>query len=202
MPGDVIRDTLDTVIGWHLQELIFKLGASTPLAPEDVLARDWQRDLKTRGYQIVVAPLTADSEPAQNSALALTLRDLAAVADGDVRGGPEGDDLAVQDMTQSVAEALFARPGTAGYDVPPEWWATGVGRLCRLALAVATGDDDLMPIAEAAAQLGVSVQAVTNAIASGRVQAVSNPDSRSERQGRRLVFRAEVERWQREREGR
>lgn len=202
MSADPISDTLGTALGWHLQELIFKLGASTPLAPDGVSARDWQRALKERGYQLVAAPLTANTEPAQNSALALTLRDLAAVADGDVRGGPEADETAVRDLTQSVAEALFARPGTAVYDVPADWWASGVGRLCRLALAVATGDDDLMRITEAATQLGVTEGAVRQAITAGRLAAVANPAAANPRHGGRLVFRAEVEAWQRAREER
>lgn len=200
--SDATRDTLDTLLGWHLNQLEFRLGASDALAPEGVAARDWQRELKQRGYGLYRVPLDGSTEPAQNSDLALTLRDLAVVADGDVRGGPEGDEVAVQDMIQAVAESLFSRPGTAAYDVPADWWASGVGRLCRLALAVAEGDDSLIPIAEAAQRLGITINSVVRAIESGRLRAVAEPDTPNPQHGRRLVFAAEVERWQRQREER
>lgn len=200
--SDATRDTLNQLIGWHLRELEFRLGASIALAPEGVSAADWQREQKQRGYMLYRVPLDGGTEPARNSALALTLRDLAAVADGEVRGGPEGDEVAVQDMIQTVAESLFSRPGTAAYDVPADWWASGVGRLCRLALAVAEGDDSLIPIAEAAQRLGVTINTVVRAIEAGRLRAVAEPDAPNPQHGRRLVFAAEVERWQREREGR
>lgn len=135
-----------------------------------------------------------------NSDLGLTLQDLAAVAEGEDRSADPGE---VHDQVQSVCEALFARPGTAAYDIPPDWWATGVGRLCRLALAVVTGGEDLMTIAEAAAELGVTTQAVSGAISRGDLRAVTDPEGgqRNQYGARRLVFRDEVERLRQERGG-
>lgn len=153
-----------------------------------------------RGSSAGVSPPT--DETLLNSDLGLTLADLAAVADGEDRGTDAED---VQGMVQSVAEALFARPGTAVYDVPPDWWLSGVGRLCRIAQSVVSGDDDLMSIAEAAALLGVTTQTVSIAIRTGRLQAVAQPSRRprppKRPRGRRLVLRSEVERWQAQRDG-
>ena len=52
--------------------------------------------------------------------------------------------------------------------------------------------EDVLTLAEAAKLLGVSVQAVAQALDRGALTTVIDPDAPS-RQGRRLVLRAEVE---------
>lgn len=148
------------------------------------------------------ALVTAHPGPADllSSNLGLTLQDIAAVADGTDRAPPPGR-LAAD--IQAVCEACHAPASGGDYRIPADWWRSGVGRICRLAQSGAGGDADLMTIAAAAAALGVTTQAVSNALRAGKLRAMPSAGSDQPARGTRtrLVYRDEVEKWKEAREG-
>ncbi len=133
-------------------------------------------------------PVSIDVE---RTILADTLGEIARCADGQIT---DGDALAVvYEGIQGLMEMLFAVPGQgSAYEIPDRFWESELGQLVATAMLRIRGDE-LITIAEAAEIRGVSVQAMSQAIAAGRLRAYHDP-SAPRRQGRRLVSRQEVER--------
>jgi hypothetical protein len=136
--------------------LQFTLGQAEvlPLPPEGVSAADWLRDLRRRGYAVV---MVADERPAlRATGLYLAARDVIAVAEGDLTSGPEFE--ATPEKIQSICEALFCGPDNASYQIPARWWRAGLGRICRLADAMHDHDTTLIPFEELAQRHGLTVE--------------------------------------------
>lgn len=97
----------------------------------------------------------------------------------------------IHEVCQGMAESLFAIPGHNAYQIPSQWAETEMGALWWAALIRAQGDE-LVTIAEAARIAGVSVQAISQRIDRGTLEAFVDPFSTGERQGRRLVRRSDI----------
>lgn len=124
------------------------------------------------------------------SALAISLRDMARAANGE-RTRNEITVSETRDICQQIAEWLFAIPGGSySYEIPDSFADTPLGALWWRALLWCEGDE-LITIAEAAKLAGVSVQAISQRIDRGDLRAYIDPAAR-ERQGRRLVRRSAV----------
>lgn len=103
----------------------------------------------------------------------------------------DGDPAEMQEIVQSMAEWFFSLPTWNRYDIP-DWWAdTELGALWWQAVIRIQGDE-LITIAEAAQLAGVSVQAISQRIKTGTLDAYTDPLAPS-RQGRQLVRRQDVE---------
>lgn len=99
----------------------------------------------------------------------------------------------VMEGIQDLVEQLFAPPGlTYHYKEPPEFWnETSFGRMVRDA-RLWVQQDRLITQREAAEILGVSLQAVNNAIRAGRLVGYTDSAAVNPRQGGVLVSRREV----------
>lgn len=99
---------------------------------------------------------------------------------------PDEDPLEIQETCQSLAEWMWARPGTnAEYSIPDQWAYSEMGAYWALALERAYGHD-LITIADAAEKAGVTVQAISGRIDRGKLHYFIDPFA-SERQGKKLV---------------
>lgn len=94
-------------------------------------------------------------------------------------------------LAEKLAQQLFAVPGTDRYEVPVAWAGTPMGALWWRAVIRSQGDE-LITLAEAARLAGVSVQAISQRIERGKLQAFVDPLAPA-RQGRKLVRRSDVE---------
>ena len=102
----------------------------------------------------------------------------------------DADAWEMREICQGMAEWLFAVPGSNAYTIPASSYATPMGALWAMAL-IRTEGDELITIAEAAQLAGVSVQAISQRIERGKLQAFINPFA-PERQGRQMVRRRDV----------
>ena len=120
-----------------------------------------------------------------------TLAEIARTATGEVTG--EDALSIVAEGIQGLCEMLFATPAAGNtYMIPAYWWDTNLGQMVALALLRVRGDG-LITMAEAAELRGVTVQAIAQALNSGRLRGYYDPAAPA-RQGRRLVSRQDVER--------
>lgn len=169
-------------------------------AIQDALLQYWQRrvwEIEQTVLGVQVGAPTPEGfrrilpEVLFNSVLADTLADIARVAAGQGELS-EWDAGVTMEGIQDVMERLFASPLLAVYGPPPnEFWTTPLGQMVALALARVRGDD-LITITEAAAILGVTVQAVSNRITAGDLRAIPDPNEPNP-QKRNRVLRSEVE---------
>lgn len=97
----------------------------------------------------------------------------------------------VYEICQGLAEWLFSIPGMSAYEIPKIWQEHPVGALWWSAF-IWSQNDELITIAEAAKLAGVSVQAISQRIDRGKLEAFTDPLAK-ERQGKRLVKRSDVE---------
>lgn len=102
----------------------------------------------------------------------------------------DGDPAEMQEIVQSMAEWFFSLPNWNRYDIPKWWSDTELGALWWQAVIRNQGDE-LITIAEAADVAGVTVQAISQRIMRGKLDAYTDPLAR-ERQGRQLVRRGDV----------
>ena len=105
---------------------------------------------------------------------------------------PTGDNRAyVREIVQSLAEWLFATPGSYAYEIPSAWYETPMGALWAAAL-IWTEGDELITLKEAAEIAGVSLPAISTRVSRGTLRAFVNPLAPAH-QGRKLVRRSDVE---------
>lgn len=100
------------------------------------------------------------------------------------------DPFEMREVCQSMAEWLFAFPGSNRYSIPDEWADTEMGALWWQAQLRCEGDE-LITIAEAASLAGVTVQAMSQRVTRGKLRTFTDPLA-PDRQGKRLVRRSEV----------
>jgi hypothetical protein len=122
--------------------------------------------------------------------LADTLSEIARAAAGE-REHSDFSDGELMECIQTVMELLFASPVSGTYTIPSEFWGTQLGGMVARA-QLWLRHDELITIADAAELRGVSVQAISQAVDGGRLTAYIDPDA-TQRQGRRLVSKSEVE---------
>lgn len=91
----------------------------------------------------------------------------------------------MREVCQSLAEWLFAIPGSYHYEIPDFWAETPLGALWWQAIIRSEGDE-LVTIAEAAKIAGRSVQAISARVDRGTMRSFTDPFAH-DRQGRRLV---------------
>jgi hypothetical protein len=103
---------------------------------------------------------------------------------------PDADPGYIYEICQDLAEWLFSIPGLSVYEIPAVWQEHPVGALWWSAFVRSQGDE-LITIAAAAKLAGVSVQAISQRIDRGSLEAFINPLAK-ERQGKRLVRRSDV----------
>lgn len=120
--------------------------------------------------------------------MAETLAGIARAAAGE-RKHDEFNDGVLNEEIQSVMESLFSTPVAYAYTIPDVFWTTELGKM--LARARLWLRNDLITIADAAKKYGISVQAVSQAVDSGRLQTFVDPDTGA-RQGRRLISESEA----------
>ena len=148
--------------------------------------RCWQISQSFAGAE--VAPRHVTPDQLYENLLGHTLRDIALAAEGNMPAERRGE---VYEACQQVAEWLFSIPGAYVYHIPRQFSETPVGSLWARAMIWVQGDE-LITIATAARIAGVTEAAIGQRINRGTLTAYINPAS-SERQGRRLVSRADVE---------
>jgi len=115
----------------------------------------------------------------------------------------DDEDLLEEQVLTDVADLvarLYYVPGigtTDDVDVPDVFWEHPLGEMCARALLWAL-EGELITLQEAADTARVSVQAVSQAVAAGRIAGYVDPDA-AERQGRILVKRIDVQytKWRR-----
>lgn len=145
----------------------------------------------SQGFLITTMPILTD-EALFSSPLANDLDELAHAALGEYRN--ETALGVVRETIQGFVESLFVVPSGTGinyYDIPREWWNTPIGQMVARAQVFVRGDE-LITQAQAAELAGVTIQAIGQAIAWGRLNGYTDPDAPL-RQGRLLVTRKEVE---------
>ena len=109
----------------------------------------------------------------------------------------DDEDLLEEQVLTDVADLvarLYYVPGigtTDDVDVPDVFWEHPLGEMCARALLWAL-EGELITLQEAADTARVSVQAVSQAVAAGRIAGYVDPDA-AERQGRTLVKRVDVQ---------
>ena len=89
-----------------------------------------------------------------------------------------------------MAEWFFSLPTSYRYDTPDWWGDTELGALWWQAVIRIKGDE-LITISQAAELAGVTVQAISQRIERGKLDAFTDPFA-PERQGRRKVRRDDV----------
>lgn len=104
---------------------------------------------------------------------------------------PNEDPAEMYEICQSMAEWMFSIPGMSRYDIPAIWYDSPMGALWAAAFVQVQGDE-LITIAEAAKIAGVTMQAISQRIAAGKLRAYIDPSAPNPQQGRRLVCRSEV----------
>lgn len=102
----------------------------------------------------------------------------------------DGDPAEMQEIVQSMAEWFFSLPTYNRYGIPDWWSETELGALWWRAVIRIQGDE-LITISQAAELAGVSVQAISQRIKAGTLDAFTDPLA-PERQGRQLVRRRDV----------
>lgn len=102
----------------------------------------------------------------------------------------DGDPGEMQEIIQSMAEWFFSLPTWNRYDIPDWWSETELGALWWQAVIRIRGDE-LITIAAAAALAGVTVQAISQRIKAGTLEAFIDPLAPA-RQGRQLVRRSDI----------
>lgn len=102
----------------------------------------------------------------------------------------DGDPAEMQEIAQSMAEWLFSLPTYNSYQIPDFWADTELGALWWAAVIRNRGDE-LITISEAAKLAGVTVQAISQRIERGKLDAFIDPFA-PERQGRQKVRRSDV----------
>ncbi len=149
--------------------------------------RRWEIEQAFLGVQLpYITP-----EAIYESALADQLADIARAAAGEC-SHDEFNDGVLHECIQDLMERLFAPPGLgSAYDIPERFWDTPLGQMIGRAI-IWLRRDELITLAEAAKQRGVTVQAISQAIDAGRLRRYVDPDAK-QRQGRTLVSRADVE---------
>ena len=136
--------------------------------------------------------------PAHDLAETGISRQLAFIAQAAAGGLPRDDDEELEEWILSSVANLLARlyyaPGIGNVDdvdVPDVFWAHPLGEMCARALLWAL-EGELITLQEAADLARVSVQAISQAVGAGRIAGYVDPDA-SERQGRTLVKRVDVQ---------
>lgn len=104
----------------------------------------------------------------------------------------DGNPAEMQEIVQSMAEWFFSLPTWNRYDIPDWWSETEMGALWWQAVIRIQGDE-LITISQAAELAGVTVQAISQRIKAGSLDAFTDPLAPS-RQGRQLVRRGDVAR--------
>jgi len=126
--------------------------------------------------------------------LARQLYYIAQAASNDLPRDP--DETHEEHILESVADLvaqLYYVPGigtTDDVDVPAAFWDHPLGQMCARALLWAL-EGELITLQEAADTAWVTVQAVSQAVATGRLAGYIDPDA-TQRQGRTLVKRTDV----------
>jgi len=103
----------------------------------------------------------------------------------------DADPGEMQEIVQGMAEWFFSLPTHNRYEIPAYWADTELGALWWSAVIRIQGDE-LITLTEAASIAGVSVQAISQRIKAGTLEAFVDPLAPS-RQGRQLVRRSDVE---------
>ena len=96
----------------------------------------------------------------------------------------------MREICQSLAEWLFAIPGSSAYSIPAEWGDTEMGALWWAAL-IRTEGDELITLAQAAELSGISLKTLASRVDRGTLRSFTDPAAPN-RQGRRLVRRSDV----------
>jgi len=149
--------------------------------------RRWELEQAFLGLQI---PLI-QHDLIYNSALADQLCDIARAAGEVIEQNGQNESI-LQESIQDLMERLFAPPGLGpAYDIPGLFWETDFGRMVARAL-LWIQHDELVTVSEAAKLRGVSLQAISNAVAAGRLRRFVNPDEPNP-QRRTLVSKHDVE---------
>jgi len=150
--------------------------------------RTWEIEQAFLGIQVGMIT----DELAFGSALADQLAEIARAADGQMEHTENGwTEGVLYEGVQDLMERLFCPPGLGtAYDIPARFWETDLGQMVARAMLWMRGDE-LITIREAAELRGVSVQAISQAIAAGKLRRYVDPDAPA-RQGRVLVSRREV----------
>lgn len=132
------------------------------------------------------------NEQLLHSMLADTVAEIARCAAGLMNGNQNTLSIVAEGI-QSIMESLFCRrsAGLYIYQVPEEFWGTPFGQMVAVA-RLHIANDELITIAQAAELLGVTTQAVSQAVNVGRLTAYVDPNAPAH-QGRRLVSRRDVE---------
>lgn len=104
---------------------------------------------------------------------------------------PNADPSEIYEICQSLADWLFAFPGTSHYTIPAEWSETPMGALWAMAFARVQGDE-LITMAQAAQIAGVTVQAIAGRIDRGALTSYADPSAPNPQKGRRLVRRNDI----------
>ena len=117
-----------------------------------------------------------------------------AAADDLPRHPDETHEEHILDTVADLVARLYYTPGigtTDDVDVPAVFWQHPLGKMCARALLWAL-EGELITLQEAADTARVSVQAISQAVSAGRIAGYVDPDA-SERQGRTLVKRVDVQ---------
>lgn len=127
------------------------------------------------------------------SPIGQTLADIARAAAGEMEDDEEGWNRGVTyEAIQSLMEMLFAPPGLgAAYDIPRRFWETDLGWMVLQAF-MWTRQDKLLTATEAAERLGISLPAISQAVARGSLTGYRDPAENNPTKNLRLSER-EVE---------
>ena len=152
--------------------------------------RTWEIEQTVLGVQ--VGPVRPDV--LFNSALADQLAEIARAAAGEMEHSENGwTEGVLQEGIQDLMDRLFAPPGlSSSYQIPENFWEHPLGQMVARALLWIRGDG-LITLTEAAEIRGVTVQAISQAVAAGRLTRYVDPDAANPQKGRVLVSRREVE---------
>jgi len=150
--------------------------------------RAWEMRESFGLYQL---PPLLTNDQLLHTMLAQQLAEIARAAAGEIPHSEEAAEIIYQNI-QDLMEALFAPRGVGtGYQIPASFWDSPLGQMVSRAILWIKGDE-LISLAEAAKIRGVSIPAISQAVKAGRLTRYVDPNA-SQRQGRTLVSRAEVE---------
>ena len=157
-------------------------------------------------YQLQALDPDAGFQPIPEATLAKSglAKELYFIASAAASDLPRDDDEEHEEFILSnvadITARLYYAPGIGNVDdvdVPDVFWEHPLGEMCARALLWAL-EGELITLQEAADTARVSVQAVSQAVAAGRIAGYVDPDA-AERQGRILVKRIDVQytKWRR-----
>jgi len=151
-------------------------------------------------YQLQALDPDAGFQPIPEATLAKSglAKELYFIASAAASDLPRDDDEEHEEFILSnvadITARLYYAPGIGNVDdvdVPDVFWEHPLGEMCARALLWAL-EGELITLQEAARLAEVSVQAISQAVSAGRIAGYVDPDA-SERQGRTLVKRVDVQ---------